>query len=154
MSQGYSKLYDSLLLYGNISWIHELNRNQFWCNFNLQVVDDLTKVLVWVVIKRGTIDSLVRFSADSTLIGPTKEKNSLWPFIFCCLPTKDITIGPIKVVHLSKFTGFHLEISQSLLKMMCWSNKYHNNKEKIGLEIYIFFLLPIQMPEHPTQRIK
>ncbi len=39
-------------------------------------------------IRRGTIDSLVRFSADSTLIDPTKEKISLWPFIFYCLPTQ------------------------------------------------------------------
>ena len=33
-------------------------------------------------IRRGTIDSLIRFSADSTIIGPTKEKIGLWPFIF------------------------------------------------------------------------
>ncbi len=94
-----------------------------------------------MIIRRGTNDSLVCFSADSTLIGPTKEKISLWPFIFIASRLCHIseTIGPTKIVHLSKFTGFHGEINQRLFKMIFWSNKYHNNKGKIGLEIFYFF---------------
>ncbi len=45
-----------------------------------------------VSLRRGTIDSLARFSADSTLIGPTKEKNRLWPFIFLLPPDSVISL--------------------------------------------------------------
>ena len=59
--------------------------------------------------RRGTIDSLVRFPADSTLIGPTKEKIGLWPFIFYCLPTQSYlwnywshkSRSPIKIYRIS-----------------------------------------------------
>ncbi len=55
------------------------------------------------------MDSLVRFSADSTLIGPTKEKIGPRPFIFYCLPSHiSWTIGPTKSFtyqNLQEFMG-------------------------------------------------
>ena len=51
--------------------------------------------------RRGTIDSLVRFAADSTLIGPAKEKISLWPFIFIASRLSHIFGSPTKIYRIS-----------------------------------------------------
>ncbi len=48
------------------------------------------------------------------------------------------TIGPTKFVHLSKFTGFHREINQSLLKIICWSISITIMKEKMTWK-FLFF---------------
>ncbi len=43
-------------------------------------------------IRRGTIDLLVRVSANSILLGPTKLKNHLYHFIFFVAPNIDISL--------------------------------------------------------------
>ncbi len=50
-------------------------------------------------LRGGTIDLLVRFSADGKLLGPTKLKNHLCHFILLLPPDSDISlalVGPQK----------------------------------------------------------
>ncbi len=58
-------------------------------NINRQAYDDMRWIaeLKMISFRRGTIDLLVRFSADSKLLGPTKLKNHLGHFIFLFPPT-------------------------------------------------------------------
>ncbi len=61
-------------------------------------------------LRPGTINSLVRFSADSKFKGPPKEKNHCFHFIFLLPPDSWHIFGPTRpteVVHLSKSAVFH-----------------------------------------------
>ncbi len=64
------------------------------------------------MFRRGTIDLLVRFSADNKLLGPTKLKKTTCVILFFVatrLRHISGSIGPTKIVNLSKFTGFNEE---------------------------------------------
>ncbi len=63
-------------------------------------------------VRPQLLDSMVRFSADSSKIGPTKIKKHHTHFIFLCPPDSvhiSETIGPTGMVHISIFAGFNKE---------------------------------------------
>ncbi len=70
-------------------------------------------------IKPRTFDLLVRISADSSKMDPTKIKNHHYHFIFLLPPeSRHIpgTIGPIEMVHLSIFVEFNKEYNEVFWK--------------------------------------
>ncbi len=74
---------------------------------------------LYMVVKLQLLDSMVRFSADGSKMGPTKIKKTPHPFNFLCPPDSvDIsgTIGPTEMVHLSIFAGFNKEYSSNKIQ--------------------------------------